>query len=388
MKSVLLLNSIANSGIVQFDPARYALSSQAADPDLILVRSASLHERSVNPSLKAIARAGAGVNNIPIRQLAEQGIVVFNTPGANANGVRELTIASLLLSARDIYEGIHWVNSLYPSDDLAQWIENEQSGFSGIELAGKTLGVIGLGAIGGMVANTAVDLGMKVIGYDPFMSIEAAWKLSSFVQKASTLDEIYRQSDFLTLHIPLIQETKEMLSASAFGKMKNGVRIINLARGELVNHADLLDAIHCKKVARYVTDFPNQKFLGFKEILQIPHLGASTRESEENCARMAALCLIDFAENGNIRNSVNYPTVCLDRGDHTRIGVMHHNKPAVISQVTTAVADHGFNIEHMVSGTKNELGYMIVDVCGDVPDELLAKINNFDGVIRAMVFNG
>ncbi len=388
MKNVLLLNSIADSGIEQFDLTRYHLSTQDDNPDLIIVRSASLHDRPVNPSLKAIARAGAGFNNIPVQELGEKGVVVFNTPGANANGVKELAIAALLLSARDIYAGINWVNSLDSADDIAQRVEKEKSRFAGIELAGKTLGVIGLGAIGGMVANTALELGMKVIGYDPFMSVEAAWRLSSSVQKASGYAEIYRRSDFISIHVPSTKDTRGMLSAPAFAQMKAGIRIINLARGDLIKNADLKNALASGRIARYVTDFPEGELLGHPGIVLIPHLGASTNESEENCARMAALQLIDFAENGNIKNSVNYPTVCLERGNHTRIGVMHYNKPGVISGITTAVAEHGFNIEHMVSGTKNTLGYMIVDVCGDIPDELLAKINAFNGVIRAIVFNG
>lgn len=388
MKTVLLLNSIADSGIEQFDHTRYHLSTHDEDPDLIMVRSASLHDRPVNPSLKAVARAGAGVNNIPVQELAERGVVVFNTPGANANGVKELAIAALLLSARDIYAGIHWVNSLEPSADIAKRVEKEKSRFAGIELAGKTLGVIGLGAIGGMVANTALELGMKVIGYDPFMSVEAAWRLSSAVQKASGYEEIYRRSDFISIHVPSTKDTREMLSASAFAQMKDGVRIINLARGDLVQNDDLKDALNSGKIARYVTDFPSGDLIGHAGIVPIPHLGASTNESEENCARMAALQLIDFAENGNIKNSVNYPTVVLDRGACSRIGVMHHNKPGVISKITTAVAEHGFNIEHMVSGNKNDIGYLIVDVYGNIPDPLIADIDVIDGVIRALVFNG
>ena len=388
MKNVLLMNSIADSGIQQFDYTRYHLSTDEEDPDLILVRSASLHDRAVNPSLKAIGRAGAGVNNIPIEALAEKGVVVFNTPGANANGVKELAIAALLLSARDIYDGIKWVNSLEPSPEIAKRVEKEKSRFAGIELAGKTLGVIGLGAIGGMVANTALELGMKVIGYDPFMSVEAAWRLSSSVKKASGFDEIYRKSDFISIHVPSTKDTKGMLSAAAFAQMKDGVRLINLARGDLVKTADLKEALESGRVSRYVTDFPDADTINYPGIVAIPHLGASTNESEENCARMAALQLIDYAENGNIKNSVNYPTVVLDRGSCTRIGVMHHNRPGVISGITTAVASHGFNIEHMVSGNKNDMGYMIVDFYGNAPDALLADIDAIDGVIRALVFKG
>ncbi len=388
MKNVLLLNSIADSGIQQFDYTRYHLSTDEEDPDLIMVRSASMHERAINPSLKAIARAGAGVNNIPLDALAEQGVVVFNTPGANANGVKELAIAALLLSARDIYDGIRWVNSLEPTEEVAKRVEKEKSRFAGIELAGKTLGVIGLGAIGGMVANTALELGMKVIGYDPFMSVEAAWRLSSSVKKASGFEEIYRRSDFITIHVPSTKDTKGMLSAAAFAQMKDGVRLINLARGDLVKTADLKEALDSGRIARYITDFPDADTIRHPGIVAIPHLGASTNESEENCARMAALQLIDYAENGNIKNSVNYPTVVLDRGDCTRIGVMHHNRPGVISGITSAVADYGFNIEHMVSGNKNDFGYMIVDVYGNVPDALLTHINEIPSVIRALVFNG
>ena len=311
MTKVLLLNKIAKIGTDEFDASRYQLGDAVEDPELIMVRSANMHEMELGSSLLAIGRAGAGVNNIPVEEFAKKGVVVFNTPGANANGVMELTLASLFLASRDIVGGIAWAQTL--TEDVAKAVEKGKSKFAGCEIKGKTLGVIGLGAIGGMVANAASLLGMKVIGYDPFVTVDAAWRLSSSIKRASGYDEIFEKCDYITLHVPATKDTKGMINASAFAKMKDGVRIINLSRADLVNSTDMIDAVKNGKVARYVTDFPTDDTVGVPGIVTIPHLGASTEESEDNCAVMAAHELIDYCENGNIKNSVNYPNVSAPR---------------------------------------------------------------------------
>lgn len=383
--NIKLLNKISTHGTERFDRKKYVVSDALENADAIMVRSASMHDMTFDSSLRAIARAGAGVNNIPVEKCAEKGIVVFNTPGANANAVKELTVAALLLASRDIYAGIQWASTL--TENVAATVEKGKSKFAGVELRGKTLGVIGLGAIGGMVANTALELGMKVIGFDPFMSVDAAWRLSSAVEKAADFDEIYERSDYITLHVPATKETKGMINSETIAKMKNGVRIVNIARADLVNEADIKAAIDQGKVSKYVVDFPTEATVGVPGIITIPHLGASTEESEDNCAVMAADQLIDYLENGNIKNSVNYPTVVLDRGNCSRICLLHKNIPAMISSVATKLAGRGLNIEHMQNASKGEYAYTVVDVDEKIPDDIVNYCLAIDGMIRVFAIN-
>ena len=325
MNKIKLMNKIAPVGIGQFDPNGYAISADMDAADAIMVRSAVMHEYPMNPELKAIARCGAGVNNIPVDRCAEEGIVVFNTPGANANGVKELTIAALLLASRNIVGGVNWANTL--TENVAKSVEAGKSAYAGCEIEGKTLGVIGLGAIGGMVANAAKALGMNVIGCDPYITIEAAWHLSRSIQKAATYEEVFQKADYITLHVPATKETKNMINAGSIAMMKNGVRIINLSRADLVCAADLKAALEDGSVAAYVTDFPTEEVINTPGIVAIPHLGASTVESEDNCAVMAAHELIDYLENGNIANRVNYPSVSMPRTADHRLVILHKNIP-------------------------------------------------------------
>lgn len=385
MNNILLLNKIAKVGTDEFDAAKYSLSDNCEDPSAILVRSASMHDMVFSKSLMAIARAGAGVNNIPVERCSKEGIVVFNTPGANANGVKELAIAALLLAARDIYGGICWAQALAGSEGVAKAVEKGKSAFAGIELAGKTLGVIGLGAIGGMVANTAASssIGMNVIGYDPYLSVESAWNLSRSVKRAASYDEIFEKSDFISVHIPATEETKGMFFSKNFDKMKDSVRIINLSRAELIDETDMIEAVESGKVARYVTDFPTDNIVGIKNIITIPHLGASTVESEDNCAILAARQIVDYLENGNINNSVNYPKVVLERGGLSRICIMHYNVPAVISKVSSVMADKNINIEHLINRSKGDYAYTIVDIAPGYADSVSeSSFSDIEGVIR------
>lgn len=376
MYSIKLLNKIAKIGTDNFDKAKYAVSDSIENPDAIMVRSEKMHEYKFNPELKAIARAGAGVNNIPIDRCSDVGIVVFNTPGANANGVKELTIAALLLSSRDIAGGIEWVNAQKGQTEIAALVEKNKSKFAGVELKGKTLGVIGLGAIGGMVANAASNLGMEVIGYDPYLTIEGAWSLSRAVHKAASYDEIFEKSDYISVHVPATKETKGMFCTESFSKMKDGVRIINLSRAELVNASDLLSAVKGGKVAAYVTDFAIDELVGVdSRIITIPHLGASTNESEDNCAVMAAKELIDYLENGTIRNSVNYPNTELPYSDNNRVCILHKNVAGVISEVSTVFAQEKINISHMINRSRGDYAYTIIEVSGTVgnaPEKIAA----------------
>lgn len=388
MENILLLNKIAKIGTDEFDRAKYAVSESCDDPSAILVRSAAMHDMAFGKKLMAIARAGAGVNNIPVERCSKEGIVVFNTPGANANGVKELTIAALLLAARDIYGGICWAQSLAGNEGVAKAVEKGKSAFAGIELAGKTLGVIGLGAIGGMVANTAASssIGMNVIGYDPYLSVESAWNLSRNVKRASSYDEIFEKSDFISVHIPATDETKGMFCKNNFEKMKDSVRIINLSRAELVNSDDMIEAVESGKVARYVTDFPTDEIIGVKNIITIPHLGASTTESEDNCAVSAARQIVDYLENGNINNSVNYPKVVLERGGLSRICILHYNVPAVISKISSVMADKNINIEHLVNRSKGDFAYTIADISPADSEAVSAQsFASIDGVIRVNI---
>lgn len=383
MEKILLLNKIAKAGTDRLPAERYLLGDVMEEPDAVLVRSAAMHDMVLGDQLKAIARAGAGVNNIPVDKCTARGIVVFNTPGANANGVKELTLCALLLASRGILEGAQWAQTL--TEDVAKSVEKGKSKFAGVELKGKTLGVIGLGAIGGMVANAAVHLGMNVIGCDPFLSVEGAWNLNHHVVKAATYEEIYQKADYITLHVPATKDTKGMICRETIAQMKDGVRIVNLARADLVNAADLKDALASGKVAKYVTDFPTEEVLGVAGAIAIPHLGASTEESEENCAVMAADELDDFLTNGNIRNSVNYPSVFMPRSGDCRICLFNANVPDVISGITRVLSAKNANIENMTNKSRGEVAYTMVDITGDVDAETIAELEAIDGVIRVRV---
>ena len=380
--NIQLLNKIAAVGLNQLDNS-YNVGENVENPDGIMVRSAVMHEMEFAPSLKAIARAGAGVNNIPIERCSDGGIVVFNTPGANANGVKELAICALLLAARDVVGGIAWANTL--TEDVAKQVEKGKSKFGGTELMGKTLGVIGLGAIGGMVANTAIHLGMNVIGCDPFLSVDGAWNLNHRINHAATYDEVFEKADYITLHVPATKETKNMICTESIAKMKDGVKIINLSRADLVNAAELKAALAEGKVSAYVTDFPTEEVINTPGVVAIPHLGASTEESEDNCAVMAARQLDDYLKNGNIKNSVNYPNVEMPRSAVARICVLHQNVPSILTKITAAVADEGLNIENMTNKSKGENAYTMLDVSSTPSDDAIARIAAVEGINRVRV---
>lgn len=387
MKKIQLLNKISSAGTELFDPARYEVGEAVTDADGIMVRSADMLQMAFGKNLRAIARAGAGVNNIPLDRCAQEGIVVFNTPGANANGVKELTIAALLLASRDITGGVEWVDAQKDAAaDIAKRVEKEKSRFAGIELAGKTLGVIGLGAIGGMVANTARSLGMEVIGYDPYITVKAAWGLSRTVRNAADYDELFAQSDFISVHVPATPETKNMFCAESFAKMKRGVRIVNLSRADLVNADDMIAALASGQVARYVTDFPTERIVGVPGIVAIPHLGASTEESEDNCARMAASELIEFLENGNIRNSVNFPEAVMPHSGDVRLCILHRNIPNMLAKITAAVGAEGINVENMLNRSRKEYAYTILEINGAVSEHTIDVIYGVEGVLRINLY--
>ena len=380
--NIQLLNKIAAVGLNQLDSS-YNIGENIENPDGIMVRSAVMHEMEFAPSLKAIARAGAGVNNIPIERCSEGGIVVFNTPGANANGVKELAICALLLAARNVVGGIAWANTL--TEDVAKQVEKGKSKFAGTELMGKTLGVIGLGAIGGKIANAAIHLGMNVIGCDPYLSVDGAWNLNHRVNHAATYDEVFEKSDYITLHVPATKDTKNMICAESIAKMKDGVKIINLSRADLVNAAELKEALAAGKVSAYVTDFPTEEVINTPGVVAIPHLGASTEESEDNCAVMAAQELDDYLKNGNIKNSVNYPNVEMPRSTVARICVLHQNVPSILTKITAAVADEGLNIENMTNKSKGENAYTVLDVSSTPSDDAIARISAVEGINRVRV---
>ena len=375
------LNKISPVGLDVFDKAKYEISTEVNDPDAIIVRSANMLDMEFSSNLKAIARAGAGVNNIPIDKCTEKGIVVFNTPGANANAVKELVIAGLLISSRKIFKGIQWAQSLKGNgSEVEKMVEKGKSQFEGPEIKGKRLGVIGLGAIGVMVANDALSLGMDVIGFDPYISISAAWELSSNVHRASSLEELVSTSDYITIHVPFMESTKNMINKDMFSIMKKGVRLLNFARGGLVNNKDLLEAIDNGTISCYVTDFPSDELLGIENIITIPHLGASTPESEENCALMAAMQLRDFLEKGHIKNSVNFPDSELARSGDTRVLVAHDNIPNMFGQITSLIASYKINIGDMLSRHKNKIGYTILDIEGSMPEETVKGLKAINGV--------
>ena len=386
MYQVKCLNKISPLGTSRLGE-NYHVGEDVENPDAILVRSAAMHDMEFNKNLLAIARAGAGTNNIPVERCVQEGIVVFNTPGANANAVKELVIAALLLTSRKIVPGIEWAGTLKgKGDEVGKLVEKGKSSFVGPEIAGKTLGVVGLGAIGILVANAAEALGMKVMGYDPFLSVEGAWGLSSNTQRALTLEEIYANCDYISLHVPLTPDTKEMINAATIAQMKEHVRILNFARGDLVNNTDLLKALSDGKVAAYATDFPNDALLGVENVLAIPHLGASTPESEDNCACMAADEIKDYLENGNIKNSVNLPNVSMPRENGAkRVCIIHQNIPNMISQFTKVLGDAGVNISNMTNKSKGDLAYTILDVATPISQEVAKNLKAINGVYRVRI---
>ena len=380
--NIQLLNKIAKVGLDQLGTA-YTVGEDVQNPDGIMVRSAVMHEMEFGSELKAIARAGAGVNNIPLDRCSREGIVVFNTPGANANGVKELAICALLLAARNVVGGIDWAKTL--TEDVAKQVEKGKSKFGGTELMGKTLGVIGLGAIGGLIANAAIHLGMKVIGCDPYLSVEGAWNLNHRVTRAASYDEIFENADYITLHVPATKDTKNMICTESIAKMKNGVKIINLSRADLVCAADLKVAMENGKVSAYVTDFPTEEVLAIPGAVAIPHLGASTEESEDNCAVMAARELDDYLQNGNIKNSVNFPNLEMPRSGVARICVLHANIPAVITKISGAVSNEGLNIENMTSKSKGDNAYTVFDVSSVPSDAAISHMSAVEGIYKIRV---
>ncbi len=385
MFKINCLNPIADVGLKNFSD-QYQITADIKEADGVLVRSASMHEMEIPEGLLAVARAGAGVNNIPLDKCAEKGVVVFNTPGANANGVKELVLAGMLLAARDVVGGIEWVRASADNADIAKAAEKEKKNFAGTEIMGKKLGVIGLGAIGVRVANAAVALGMEVYGYDPYLSVNAAWNLSRSVKHVLNVDDIYAECDYITIHVPLMDSTKGMINAVSIAKMKEGVILLNFARDLLANEKDVLEGLASGKIARYVSDFPNPTTAGQKGCIVIPHLGASTEESEDNCAVMAVAEMMDYLENGNIRNSVNYPAcdmgVCTKAG---RVAIFHKNIANMITQFTAEFGAKGINISELTNKSRGDVAYTMIDVESTPTGEIIEALEKIDGVFRVRI---
>jgi len=382
MFRIQTLNKISPLGLDLFPRDKYEIASDIPNPDAVLVRSADMNSSEIPSSVLAIARAGAGYNNIPVQRCSESGVVVFNTPGANANAVKELTLAAMLISSRDIVGGINWVSSVADRADVAELVEKEKSKFTGPELKGKTLGVVGLGAIGVMVANDAISLGMDVIGYDPYISVDAAWNLAREVVRADTLESLLSKSDYITLHIPLSDTTKGLLDAEKFRLMKKDARIFNFSRNALVKDKDIIEALKGDKLSAYVTDFPSQELLACKKVISIPHLGASTPEAEDNCAIMAVKQLINYLEAGAIRNSVNFPHCKLEQRAPHRLIVANKNIPNMVGQITTILAGASVNITDLINHHRDEYAYNIIDTEQKIPSQIMEQIRKVDGIIR------
>lgn len=379
------LNQISSVGMEAFSD-NYVPVSSVNDADAILVRSAGMHDMEFGEKLTAIARAGAGVNNIPLKDCAEKGIVVFNTPGANANGVKELVIAGMLLASRDIIGGINWVQENEEDGNIAKDAEKAKKAFAGCELEGKKLGVIGLGAIGVLVANAAISLGMDVYGYDPYVSVESAWRLNRSIRHAKTVDELYKECDYITIHVPAMESTKGMIDQDAIGLMKKGAVLLNFARDVLVDEEAVIDALVSGKIKHYVTDFPTPVIAGVKGAIVIPHLGASTEESEDNCAKMAVKQIRNYLENGNIKNSVNYPDCDMGyRGENTRIVLLHHNIPNMLGQFTKILAEDNMNIADLSNKSKGEYAYTMIDIDSEVPADVIEDLKKVKDVLRVRV---
>jgi len=385
MFRIQTLNKISPIGLDLFPRDKYEVASDIPNPDAVLVRSADMNDMQIPPSVLAIARAGAGYNNIPVSRCSESGVVVFNTPGANANAVKELTLAALLLSSRNIVGGINWTSTVADKSDVAELVEKEKSKFTGPEIKGKTLGVIGLGAIGVMVANDAMALGMNVIGFDPYISVDAAWHLSSNVARADSLESLLTKSDYVTLHIPQSESTKGLLDAEKFKIIKKDARIINFSRNALVKDKDVIAALEAGKISCYVTDFPSTELLACKKVIGIPHLGASTPEAEDNCAIMAVQQIMDFLESGSIRNSVNFPKCRLEQRAANRLLVVNKNIPNMVGQITTNLAGANINIMDLINHHRDDYGFNIIDTEQKIPDSVLEQIRKVDGIIRVRV---
>ncbi len=386
MKKIKLMNKIASVGTDVFDRSKYEVSDEVTNEDAIMVRSAALHDVEFAESVSAIARCGAGVNNIPVDKCTEKGIVVFNTPGANANGVKELAVCALVLAARNVVGGIKWAETLAGQENVAKLVEKGKGAYVGNELVGKTLGVVGLGAIGGMVANAANALGMNVMGYDPYLSPKAAWSLNPSIKQATSYDEIFKSCDYISIHVPATPQTKNMICRSSIQLMKDGVKIINLARADLVNATDIKNALAEGKVSVYVTDFPTEETVGVEGIINIPHLGASTNESEDNCAIMAAKQLDAYLSTGNIHNSVNFPNVALEVSAEHRICVMHKNIPNVLSRITGAFASINTNIENMANASKGDISYTIVETNDPIAENTVKTVMAIEGVFKVKCY--
>ncbi|MDO4832804.1 MAG: phosphoglycerate dehydrogenase [Clostridia bacterium] len=387
MYKILTLNKISPSGLDHFDRKLYTYGTEMEAPDAIMVRSAAMHDMEFDQKTVAIARAGAGVNNIPLDKCAEQGIVVFNTPGANANAVKELVLCGIFLASRKIVPAIEFAKTLKdtPEADVSKQAEKEKSAFAGPEIKGKKLGVIGLGAIGVLVANSAKGLGMEVYGYDPYLSVDAAWNLSSTIHHAKSMQDIFSTCDYISIHVPLNNETRDLINAASITGMKDGIRILNFARGELVNTDDIIEALGTGKVAAYVTDFISEELLGVPGVVAIPHLGASTPESEDNCARMAVFELVDYLENGNIKNSVNMPAAEMHRAAQNRVCVIHKNIPNMLNQITTPFTNANINIVDLLNRSKGDYAYTMVDVDDEITADLINAIKDIEGTIRVRV---
>jgi D-3-phosphoglycerate dehydrogenase len=388
MFKIQTLNKISPIGIDRFPRGKFEIASEIINPDAIVVRSADMHSLAFPESLKAIARAGAGVNNIPIDKCTQAGIIVFNTPGANANGVKELVIASLFLGSRKIIDGIVWAKTLIgKGDEIDKLVEKGKSNYEGPEIKGKKLGIIGLGAIGSLVANDAIALGMEVTGYDPYISVEFAWGLSRDVKRATVLESLIKESDYITLHVPLSDQTKGIINKEKFSLMKKGVRILNFSRNGLVNNSDLKQAIADGIVSCYITDFSDENLLKMDKVICIPHLGASTPESEDNCAVMAVDQVRDFLENGNIKNSVNFPDCSMPPGAKSRVIIANKNIPNMVGQISTILADKKINIDDMINKHKGDYAYNIIDIDSDVPSDIITGLKKVEGVIMARLIS-
>ena len=389
MYRIKTLNKISSAGLARLDPSRFQVGDDVQNEDGILVRSAPMHDYEFPDALRAIARAGAGTNNIPIDRCSESGIVVFNTPGANANAVKELVIAAMLIASRDVVGGVDWVQEQAhtPGVEVAAAVEKGKSAFVGPELYRKTLGVIGLGAIGALVCNIALDLGMDVYGYDPYLSVDAALRLDRHVHVVHNVDELYKVADYVTIHVPYNSSTKDTINAEAISKMKGQVRILNLARGELVNDDDMIEALESGRVAKYVTDFPDDKITTVKNVIALPHLGASTPESEENCAVMAVRQLRDYLINGNITNSVNLPNVSQEWSGMSRLCMIHKNVPAMLTRIMGVLSDENINVENMTNKSKGDYAYTMVDVDTRITDKVADELRTISNMIRVRVLN-
>jgi D-3-phosphoglycerate dehydrogenase len=390
VKTIKALNNIAESGLNVFNKGDFKVDNDSENPDAIVLRSFNMHTMEFGDQLKAIARAGAGVNNIPVDKCTEQGIVVFNTPGANANAVKEMVLTTLMASSRNLFAGVAWTKTLEgEGEQIPKLVEAGKKQFVGKEIKGKTLGVIGLGAIGALVANDALDLDMDVIGFDPFISVDTAWNLSRNVQRAMSIEQLFAYADYITVHVPLTNDTRGMFNDATFSIMKPGVHILNFSRGELVNETDMATALESGRVGKYVTDFPNENVLKMKNAVPIPHLGASTAESEENCAIMAARQVKEFLETGNIKNSVNFPNADLPYTGKRRVTAFHQNVPKMVGKITNAISEYNLNIADMVNRSRGDYAYTIIDidnkVNGDVIPGLTEKINEIEGIVTVRI---